>query len=84
MTGSRRRKRNTMAKHKNTRPTPARKTSHTYEVDSRRFREWHQAAAHAVALAVERQEAVCIQTRKRGHVVEAIDVTAAVSVDRST
>jgi hypothetical protein len=74
-----------MAKHRNTRPTPTQKTTRrTYEVDSRRFREWHRATAHAVALAVERQEVVCIQTRAHGQVVEAIDVTAAVSVDPST
>ncbi len=73
-----------MAKHTNTRPTPTPKTSRTYEVDSRRFREWHRATAHAIALAVERQEAVCIQTRVHGQVVEAFDVTAAVSVDPCT
>ncbi len=73
-----------MAKHKNTRPTPTQKTRRTYEVNGRRFREWHRAAAHAIALAVERQEVVCIQTRVGGDVVEAIDVTASVSVDPST
>ncbi len=73
-----------MAKHRNTRPTPTQKTRRTYEVDSRRFRGWHRATAHAVALAVERQEAVCIQTRVGEDVVEAIDVTASVSVDLST
>jgi hypothetical protein len=70
-----------MAKHKNPRPTPTRKAKRTYEVDGRQFREWFRATAHAVALAVERQEAVCIQARVRGHVVDTIDVTAAVSVD---
>ena len=70
-----------MAKHRITRPTPTQTTSRTYEVDSRRFREWQRATAHAIALAVERQEVVCIQTRVHGQVVEAIDVTAAVSID---